>query len=236
VPTIASSRTSTGTDMGVKPVLVRHEVHREPEDGLMEAHAVPRQDIRPGSGHLHAAGEVHQPVHLTQLEVRAGLETLVLLECPGEVPALGCPPTQLDIAVRAGPHRNIRVGRQRHAEQDLVEFRLDRDDLLLQRLDLVLEFGRGCLDRLDLRLQRSLLRAGRGLQFAHELTKLRAGVLGQPLLLGAQVLLAAHQVTTGRVQGHEPVDIDAHALLAGAVDEAGGVFTQGLQVDHGATV
>jgi len=45
--------------------------------------------------------------------------------------------------------------------------------------------------------------------------------------------LAGHELSPLGVQGEDAVDIDLHLLVGGSLLEAGGVVTEGFEVDHG---
>ena len=60
-----------------------------------------------------------------------------------------------------------------------------------------------------------------------------AAFLGDLVLFGPQLLALHGDGAALAVEGDEPFDVHGHALGLGTEREAGGVFTELLEVDHG---
>jgi hypothetical protein len=202
----------------------------------VQAHAVAREDVAAGAGELDAAGEVDEPETFAQLDVGPGPEPSVRLECPVVLPSPGGPAADLDVVVGGLARGDVRIGGERDGEQDRVELGGDRRDLLVELLDPLLEPRGPGLDLLDLGLEIGPLVALGLLEAAHELPDLRAGLLGEPVLLGPEALLLGEGGPATGVEFEQAVDVDRHLLGGGAVAVAVGVLTQVFEVDHGATV
>ena len=222
-----------GNTHRAKSALVGHEVDGVTEHGLMQAHAKTREHVVARARHLHAAFEVDKAVHLHELEMRARLEPAVLRKGLREVPSSRSPTTDFLVVFAAFALWNISCRRLRNLQPQCLELRLNRREMALFFGDLRLEFGWPRFERRDLHFKTILLIARSCLEFPLELADFRANLFRNPILLAACGFKSRDDRTTTFVEREKSIDVDIHALVAGAVAVLVGVFAEILQVDHG---
>lgn len=223
-----------GDAHGREVVVADHEIECVACEGLVEEHAGAGEDVGARSGDADAACVIDEAEVFAEVDVVAGLEAAILLEGFCEVPGVWRPSAEFDVVVGRRADGDIGIRRERDAEDEGAQFRLDGGEEFVELLDLAFEACGSGFDEIDLCLEFGALGVGSGfLEFAGEFADLRAGFFGEFVLLGASGFLSLLEFAAAGIEFEDAVDVDTDAFEGGTGAVTVGMFAQVSEVDHG---